>query len=164
MKRQNYIPRYSLSYLRQANLNSGHHIRSILNQTISYSQTSQDASTSEDMCVTWNGHFNGVKLVNTCSVDNFLTLLSLYQDNILKAFHLAGEAPSDSLNSIFTMIDEGNFDELRMWVASQVRIPLINIEYSMFASEGSIVKLFKTLQFARMLPELYFNVAAGAVN
>ncbi|KAI6658278.1 hypothetical protein LOD99_15547 [Oopsacas minuta] len=111
----------------------------------------QDASTSEDMCFTWNDHFNGVKLANTCSVDNFLTLLSLYRDNILKAFHLAGEAPSDSLNSIFTMIDDRNFDELRMWVASQLRIPIINNEYNMFASEGSIVKLFETLQFARIL-------------
>ena len=149
--------RYSLSYLCQVNANPGQHIRSILNQTVSYSQTSQDASTTEDMCVTWNGHFNGVKLVNTCSVDNFLTLLSLHQDNILKAFHLAGEAPSDSLNYIFTMIDEQNFDELRMWVASQLRIPLINNEYNMFASEGSIVKLFQNLAICQDAYRIVFQ-------
>ncbi|KAI6651363.1 hypothetical protein LOD99_5330 [Oopsacas minuta] len=32
----------------------------------------------EDSSVTWGGQFEGSELVNTCPVDNFLTLLSLH--------------------------------------------------------------------------------------
>ena len=35
-------------------------------------------STFEHHCVDWGGDYEDTKLVNTCSIDNFITLISLH--------------------------------------------------------------------------------------
>ena len=71
----------------------------------------------EDNCITWGGHYDGVELVNTCSIDYFITLLTLHKVKILEAFELTGEPPNSTIKSIFSMIDERDFDKLRLWAA-----------------------------------------------
>ena len=38
----------------------------------------------EKFCVNWGGSYKDIKMVNTCSVDNFLTLISLHLNEIQK--------------------------------------------------------------------------------
>ena len=43
-------------------------------------------NSQEDLCVTWGGYVHGNELVNTYSIDNFITLLSLHKDALFTAF------------------------------------------------------------------------------
>ena len=62
----------------------------------------------EDICLTWGGHYNDVELVNTCSIDNFITMLSLQKVKLLAVHNLTGEHLNATLQFVFSMIDERN--------------------------------------------------------
>ena len=92
---------------------------------------SESQTIFEEMCATWGGHYDGVKLINTCSIDNFITLLSLHKEAILTAFDLTGESPNSTLRSIFSMVNEQNFDKLRLWTAPKLGMPISDSECNM---------------------------------
>ena len=122
------------------------------NQTLSTPQAS-----IEEMCATWGGHYDGVKLVNTCSIDNFVTLLSLHRDAILTAFDLTGESPNLTLRSIFSMVEEQDFDKLRLWTAPKLGIPIIDCECNLLAYEGKMVKLLQDNHFCQDVYRIEFQ-------
>ena len=103
----------------------------------------------EDICVTWGGHYNGVELVNTCSIDNFITLLSLHQAEILAAFDLTGEFPNSTLQFIFSMIQERSFDKLRLWAAPKLGIPIIDCKCDLLGYEGKMVQFTQENHFCQ---------------
>ncbi|KAI6657828.1 hypothetical protein LOD99_570 [Oopsacas minuta] len=51
----------------------------------------------EDLCVTWGGYVHGIELVNTCPMDNFVTLLSLHRDALSTTFNLIQSSPNSNL-------------------------------------------------------------------
>ena len=104
---------------------------------------SESQTIFEEMCATWGGHYDGVKLINTCSIDNFITLLSLHKEAILTAFDLTGESPNSTLRSIFSMVDEQNFDKLRLWTAPKLGMPISDSECNMLGYEGEMVKFLQ---------------------
>ena len=117
-------------------------LESTILQTIPFSSISNHPI--EDLCVTWGGKFNGVQLINTCSIDNFFTLLSLHRRLILAALNLAGEIPNKKIQFIFSMIKfRQNFDELRHWTAPELGIPLFDCKYNFLGYEGKMVKFFQ---------------------
>ena len=71
----------------------------------------------EDSCVTWGGQFEGNELVNTCPVDNFITLLNLHSHKVSSALRLANVSPSQRLQTMLSHITSREFDELRNWLA-----------------------------------------------
>ena len=111
----------------------------------------------EDNCVTWGGHYDGVELVNTCSIDNFITLLTLHKVKILEAFELTGEPPNSTIQSIFSMIDERDFDKLRLWAAPKLGISITNCECNLLGYEGKMVQFFKDDNFCLDIYTIIFQ-------
>ena len=79
-------------------------------------------SSVEDICLTRGGHFNDIELINTCPIDNFLTMLSLQKVELLAVHDLTGEHLNATLQSVFSMINERNFDKLRLWIAPMLGV------------------------------------------
>ena len=72
----------------------------------------------EDLCVIWGGQFEGIELVNTCPVDNFITLQSLHSYQISEALRLSDVSPTTSFQTtMLSHIEHREFDELRIWLA-----------------------------------------------
>ena len=83
----------------------------------------------EDLCVTWGGQFEGNELVNTCPVDYFITLLSLHSHIVSEAFRLSNVSQTHLLQTMFSCIKSRKFDELMIWLASQLGVQQINFRY-----------------------------------
>ena len=129
----------------------GHEIHPKSNSTLPFPfQTTR--CPIEDMCLTWGGNCDGVELVNTCSVDNFFTLLSLYHEIISTAYALSGESPNATITNIFSMIDERKFDKVRLWIAPKLKISLIDCQYNFLGYEGKMVTLFQDYS---LCPDVY---------
>ncbi|KAI6659404.1 KRAB-A domain-containing protein 2-like [Oopsacas minuta] len=74
----------------------------------------------ETLCVMWGGEYNGIQLINTCPIDNFLTLISLQIDPIGAAFGYLQKELGTEINEFLTKIQLGKFDLLR-YIAYQKR-------------------------------------------
>ena len=60
------------------------------------------------MCY-WGGQFEGNELVNTCPVDNFITLLNLHSHKVSSALRLANVSPSQRLQTMLSHITTREF-------------------------------------------------------
>ena len=96
---------------------------------------------SEDMCVTWGGHLDGIELVNTCSIDNFITLLNLHHDTISEALELLQCSPSLPFRNALSLINTRRFDQLKVWIAQMLEIKVSNYQYNFLGYEGQSVHL-----------------------
>ena len=47
------------------------------------------SSMFENLCPVWQGQFNDISHLNTCSIDNIISLISLYQSKIEEALDFA---------------------------------------------------------------------------
>ena len=95
----------------------------------------------EDLCVSWGGYCHGIELVNTCSVDNFITLLSLHINSIFTAFELIRFSPNLLLENILSLIHTLQFNKVRTTICQLIGIPLENSQYNMLGYEGRFVQL-----------------------
>ena len=81
-------------------------------------------------CVTWSASYEGNKLVNTCSIDNIITLISLYSESIFFTLDYLHVATEGKLAELFSLIRQRKFDELRFWIAKELNNDLIwNIRF-----------------------------------
>ena len=101
----------------------------------------------EDICLTWGGHYNDIELVNTCPMDNFITMLSLQKVELLAVHNLTGEHLNATLQTMFSMIDERNFDKLRLWLTPMLGVN--NFECNFLGYESKMVDFFKANEFVR---------------
>ena len=97
----------------------------------------------EDLCVIWGGQFEGIGLVNTCPVDNFITLLSLHSYQISEALRLSDVSQTNSLQTMLSHIEHREFDELRIW--PQLGVQNVNMRYDFLGYEGAVVQLLTKL-------------------
>ena len=65
---------------------------------------SSPSHSMEDLCVDWGGEYNRIKLVSTCSIDNFITILSLHLKTILESLELASTSISEDLGRVIVMV------------------------------------------------------------
>ena len=56
----------------------------------------------ETLCPIWNGEFGGIIHINTCSIDNMISLLSLHQITIQKANEMAANPQNPDAIKIFS--------------------------------------------------------------
>ena len=95
----------------------------------------------EDICATWGGQHEGIQLVNTCTVDNFITLQSLHSDILPTAFQLSSLSLSPTLETMWSFISSCKFNELLLWLAPQLGAQLVEFQYNLFGFEGIMVTL-----------------------
>ena len=67
----------------------------------------------EKFCVNWGGSYKDIKMVNTCSVDNFLTLISLHLNEIQEVLARFKISINDNIKRILAYIGMLKFDSLR---------------------------------------------------
>ena len=90
-------------------------------------------------CVSWGGCYQGVYMCNTCSVDNFTTLISLHLYQLQKLLKwLETEVPVD-LRKILANIHTMKFDSLRFWIAKKMNVDCENNQLNLFGSKKKIV-------------------------
>ena len=94
----------------------------------------------EKFCVTWGGSYKDIKLVNTCSVDNFLTLISLHLNEIQEVLAKFKILINDNIKRILAYIGMLKFDSLRFWIACRMAIKCENNQLDFFGSEYNIVQ------------------------
>ena len=95
----------------------------------------------EDLCVTWGGYVHGIELVNTCPMDNFVTLLSLHRDALSTTFNLIQSSPNSSHENIISLIHTRQFDQVRFEISQMLGIPLVNSQFNLLGYEGHVVQL-----------------------
>ena len=67
-------------------------------------------------CVIQNGNYDGEKLVNTCSIDNFITHMSLYMDSILLTLENLYVEMEGKLAHFILPIQLKQLNEIRFWI------------------------------------------------
>ena len=92
----------------------------------------------EDNCVTWGGEYNRMTLVNTCSVDNLITALSLHMQILSNSIKLASISISPDLQRIIQMVKSRRFNELRCWIANKISLPLAGSQFDFWDSKESL--------------------------
>ena len=111
-----------------------------------------DLSTSsymfENLCPVWQGEFNDILHLNTCSIDNVFSLLSLYRSKIEEANDFTGISQNPEVKLLFELISAQQFDKLRDHIAKLIDIPVtyynvIVKKYDFYGSESSIIKLLR---------------------
>ena len=96
-----------------------------------------------ELCVGWNASYEGKKLVNTCSIDNFITLISLHFDSILSTLHYLHVDIEGKLDEFLSLIRQKKFDELRFWVSKELNIASNNGIFDFYGSEFAFVTLMR---------------------
>ena len=82
----------------------------------------------------WEGEYNHILQLNTCSQDNILAVISLHKNNIVKSLNLIGKIPSETkFNHHYNLATNNQFDELQDFIAGQ-------IEMDLFIDETGLVK------------------------
>ena len=71
----------------------------------------------ENLCPTWQGEYNDISHLNTCSIDNIVSLISLSQEMIQNARKLSGISLSPDAEQFLSLIYRRQFDELSDFVA-----------------------------------------------
>ena len=77
----------------------------------------------ETLCISWGGEHTGTQLVNTCPIDNFITLISLHNNPIQSVFGYLQTKMSNELRDFLTRIQLGKFDSVRYWLSKEMEIP-----------------------------------------
>ena len=93
----------------------------------------------EQFCVSWGGCYQGVYMCNTCSVDNFITLISLHLYQLQRLLKWLETEIIDELRKILANIHTMKFDSLRFWLARKIYVECENNEHNFFGSEYNIV-------------------------
>ena len=115
----------------------------------SYSSKSQSSEVSdlalsfsqlEPLCVEWGGNYIQTKLVNTCPINNFITLISLHINPIRSALRYLPTKANSALSDFLTNIQQRNFDSLRYWLSKKLDIRQKNCTIDFFGSEYTMVK------------------------
>ena len=94
----------------------------------------------EKLCVNWGGCYKDIKMVNTCSVDNFLTLISLHLNEIQEVLARFKIPINENMKKILAYIGMLKFDSLRFWIACRIAIKCENNQLNFFGSENNIVQ------------------------
>ena len=109
--------------------------------TVSSDTYSNSDNFLEEACVTWGGHCDAIELVNTCSFHNFITLLSIHKNALITALDHISCSLNDSHQTIISLIQDRRFDQLRIWIAKLLGIPLLNFQYNLLGYEGHMIQL-----------------------
>ena len=94
----------------------------------------------ETLCVEWGGDYKDTQLVNTCPIDNYITLISLHINPIRSAFRYLQTKMSNELSDFFTKIQLGKFDSLRYWLSKEMNIQENYFAIDFYGSEYTMVK------------------------
>ena len=101
----------------------------------------------EDLCPVWQGEFNDILHLNTCSIDNIITLVSLHRGKIEEAINFAGISSNPEVKLVFELIHALKFDELRDYFARLINISetytVIVRHYDFYSSESSLIKVLR---------------------
>ena len=95
----------------------------------------------ETLCVLWGGEYNGTQLINTRSIDNFLTLISLQIDPIRSAFGYLQKELGTEVNEFLTKIQLGKFDLLRYSLSKEMGILENFFAIDFYGSEYTMVNI-----------------------
>ena len=110
------------------------------------------ASELEKLCPIWQGEFNDILHVNTCSTDNVISLIGLNKVSIENAIKFTGFTPNTDGEHFLSLIHDLKFDQLRHYIANLINIPLtyeiIVIKYNFFGSEALIIKLLRKFRLS----------------
>ena len=99
----------------------------------------------------WEGEYNHILQLNTCSLDNILAVIILNKNNIVKSLNLIGKFHLKQIfNHLYNLATNIQFDELRDYIALQIEIDLFVDEtvlvnyYNFFGSECKIIQFLRT--------------------
>ena len=104
----------------------------------------------ETLCIVWGGEYNGTQLINTCSIDNFLTLISLQIDPIRSAFGYLQKELGTEVNEFLTKIQLGKFDLLRYSLSKEMGILENFFAVDFYGSEYTMVKYLTNIGLSCM--------------
>ena len=101
----------------------------------------------ENLCPVWQGQFNDISHLNTCSIDNLISLISLSQSKIEEALDFAEISQNPDVKHFFELIHALKFDELRDYIARLINIKVtydvIVKQYDFYGSESSFIKILR---------------------
>ena len=115
----------------------------------------------EDRCVVWGGEYNEIKLLNTCPLDNIITVMSLHLQTIFQSIKLTSTSVSPDLQAIIQMIQKRKFNALRYWIAPKLNTTLVDSIYDFLGYEGRVIKLLVDVGYVPIY--IRFSFSAGAV-
>ena len=109
----------------------------------------------ENLCPKWKGEYNNILLLNTCSIDNIISLISLYREMIEKAGEITGISLNPNSQHFISLIHRCQFDELRDYIARLASIlvtyDVIVPKYESFGSESRIINILRELDISNDL-------------
>ncbi|KAI6652476.1 hypothetical protein LOD99_7490 [Oopsacas minuta] len=105
----------------------------------------------EECCAAWGEEYNGIRFVNTCPVDNFITLFSLHFKTFLSSVKLTSTIPPN-IEMVFQMVNTKNFNQLKYWFTTKLGLQLIDSQYDYMGCEGNVVGLLDNIHLS---PNLY---------
>ena len=82
-------------------------------------------------------------LVNTCSIDNFITLISLHSKSILSTLGYLHVEIVGKLAIFLMLIQQRKFGELRFWISKELNIPSNRGICDFYGSEFAFVTLVR---------------------
>ena len=100
------------------------------------------SSDLETLCVDWGGEYMNSKLVNTCPLVNFITLLSLHLPALMKSLKcLHTVQKCEEAGNMLADISQKKIDSLRFKISKKLNIEEKKNIIDFFGSEYGMVKL-----------------------
>ena len=128
-------------------------------------------SDMENLCPTWQGEYNDISHLNTCSKDNIISLISLSQEMIENARKLSGISFSPDAEQFISLIYRRQFDELRDFVARlldlSVTYYVVVPKVDFYGSESKIIELLRKFNISNHLYSVTlqcYNCCASFTN
>ena len=141
-----YISKLDIITVESDNENTSHH-KLVPIPFVDQECNNNFDSEMENLCPTWQGEYNDISHLNTCSIDNVISLFSLFLDMIAKARKLAGISLNPDAQRFISLIDCRQFDELRDFIA---RLMNISVTYyvvvpkiDFFGSESQVIEVLR---------------------
>ena len=126
-------------------------------ETVDKNRESWFYTEMERMCVSWGGDDQGINLCNTCSIDNFLTLISLNLQKVQKLLILLEIQMDDDLIKMIYYIQMKKFNQLKFWLAGKMNVKCANREINFFGSEYSIIQILVKVRLSTQRYECTFK-------
>ena len=105
-----------------------------------------------NLCPIWQGEYNNILHQNTCSIDNIISLISLYRETIEEARRIIDISLNPDAQHFFSLIYRRKFDELRDYIARlagiSVTYDVIVPKYDFHGSEATIINLIRKLDIS----------------
>ena len=106
-----------------------------------YSTQTNELFSLENLGVNWGGLYLGTHLINTCPIDNIITLISINMDTIMSVIKRKVVSPLNVVSEFLKLIQLRDYNKSKNFIAEKLNTPKENGNtYNFYGSEGPFLQ------------------------